>query len=257
MITSGSAELLPSLAQIGVVLLVIAVTVGLVAWRGRRKGRTTTALDAALIVSGWWVALSAVAALIFIVKAFTVDWAELHGSTNVWMQWPHDLPCSEFGDSTTTMLTCGGEPLTDFTVGNASLGLRMLAAAAQVSTLALSTMPALILGMICFQTLRGRTFSVAVMRALLGGAIAVVVLGVASDLLGSIAATAGLREVFDPSSEWYPSSFQLTITPTPFIGALALLALAAVFREGSRLQLERERLAAETAQLQRDTEGLV
>lgn len=257
MFTAGSDELWQSLAYAAIALAVIAAVVGIVAWRGRRRGSRTIALDAALTVAGWWVVLSAIGALILIVKAFAVDWAELDGATNVWVRWPSDLPCSEFGESAGTMLSCGGSALSDFTVTNATLGLRLLAAAAQLSGLLLSTMPALMLAMICFQTLRGRTFSVTVTRALTGGAIAVLVLGVASDLLGSIAATAGLREVFDPDSAWYPSSFQLTITPLPFVGALALLALAAVFREGSRLQREREHLQRENAALEKDTEGLV
>lgn len=257
MISFGSDEVWPSLLNIGLVLAAIAVVVGIVVWRGRKKGSRTIALDAALAISGWWVMLSGVGAVIIIIKAFSVDFAEFHGATNVSAEWPARLPCSEFGDSAGTMLTCGANPLTDFTVGDASLGLRLLAAAAQLTAGALTIVPPLIVAIICFQTLRGATFSRTVTRALTGGAIAVLVLGVASDLLGSIAATAGLREVFEPRSEWYPGAFQLTVTPLPFVGALGLAALAAVFREGSRLQQEREQLARETARLQKDTEGLV
>ncbi|NKF32100.1 hypothetical protein HER21_37360, partial [Pseudomonas sp. BGM005] len=117
--------------------------------------------------------------------------------------------------ATGAMLRCGGSELTNFTVANASLGLRTLAGAAQLSTAVLTTMPAVILAVICFNTLRGRAFSRTVTRALIGGAIAVLVFGVASELLGSIAATSGLREVFTPDSEWYPSQFLLTVTPLP------------------------------------------
>lgn len=257
MLSFGSDEVWPSLAYIGIALAVIAAIVGIVIWRGRRRGSRTIALDAALAISGWSVLLSGVGAILIVVKAFSVDFAEFTGATNVWVPWPADLPCSEFGDSAGTTLTCRGDALTDFTVGNASLGLRLLSAVAQLASGALSIVPAVILAVICFQTLRGATFSRTVTRALTGGAIAVLVLGVASDLLGSIAATAALREVFDPRSEWYPSAFQLTVTPLPFVAALALAALAAVFREGSRLQQERERLAQETARLQKETEGLV
>lgn len=257
MFSYGSNELWPSLLFVGIGLAVIALIVALVVWNGRRRGSRTIALDAALTLSGWWILLGVVGAVIVIVKAFTVDWAELHGETNAWVAWPADLPCSEFGDSATTMLTCGGSSLTEFTVGNASLGLRLLAAAAQLSTLALTTLPAVILAVICFHTLRGRVFSRTVTRALVGGAIAVLVFGVAADLLSGIAATAGLREVFPPDSEWYPSAYQLTVTPLPFGAALALVALAAVFRQGSRLEQDRARLQQETERLQKDTEGLV
>ncbi len=257
MLTFGSDELWPSLLNIGIGLAVIAVILGLVVWNGRRRGSRTIALDAALTISGWWILLSAVSAVIYVIKAFTVSWAELDGQTHVYVEWPSDLPCSEYGDSASTMLSCRGEPLTEFVVGQASLGLRLLAASAQLSSLALTTMPAVIVAVICFQTLRGRVFSRSVARGLTAGAIAVLVFGVATDLLSGIAATTGLREVFTPDSEWYPTFYQLTVTPLPFVAALGLVALAAVFRQGMRLDQERERLQQETARLQKDTEGLV
>lgn len=257
MLTFGSDELWPSLLNIGIGLAVIAVILGLVVWNGRRRGSRTIALDAALTISAWWILLSALGAVIIVIKALTVDWAELHGETHVYVSWPTALPCSEFGDSAATMLNCGGDSLTDFTVGNASLGLRLLAAAAQLSTIALTTMPAVIVAVICFSTLRGRVFSTMVTRSLVGGAIAVLVFGVAADLLSGIAATAGLREVFPSDSQWYPSFYQLTVTPLPFAAALGLLALAAVFRQGTRLEQDRARLQQETERLQKDTEGLV
>lgn len=247
MITFGG-ELLPSLGWIALVLAAIAAIIAVVVWRGRRRGSKTIALDAALAISGWWLMLSAVGAAIIVIKAFTVDWAELSGATTVWIGWPAELPCAEFGSA--GKLTCQGGELTDFTVGGASLGLRMLAASAQLLSLAFAAIPAAMLSVICFQTLRGRTFSQTVTRVLSVGAIAVLVLGIASELLSSIAATAALREVFDATSEWYPTRFQLTVTPLPLLGSLALAALAAVFSQGSRLQTERDRL-------ERETEGLV
>lgn len=257
MFTFSSTDITPSLLRTALVLAVVAAIVGVVVWRGRRRGSRTIALDAALALSAWWVLLATAGAVIIVVKAFTVDWVELDGKTSTWLPWPANLPCSEYGDSAGTVLTCSGNSLSEFVVSNASLGLRLLAGGAQLSSAALTTMPALILAVICFQTLRGRTFSRTVTRALTGGAIAVLVLGVATELLGGIAATAALREVFEPSSEWYPEAFQVTVTPFPFAYALGLVALAAVFREGSRLQQERELLQQETARLQKDTEGLV
>lgn len=257
MITFGSDDLWPSLLKIGIALAVVAVIIGAAVWNGRRRGSRTIALDAALTLSVWWILLTIVGVVVITIKAFTVDWAELHGQTHVYVDWPADLPCSEFGDSSTPMLTCGSENLSDFTVGSASLGLRLLAAAAQLTTLALTTMPAVIVAVICFYTLRGRVFSRLVTRALMGGAVAVLVFGVASDLLSGIAATAGLREVLPPDSAWYPSFYQLTVTPLPFAGALGLAALAAVFRQGTRLEQDRARLQQETERLQKDTEGLV
>lgn len=258
MLSFGSDEVWPSLLKIGIALAVIAIIVGLVVWNGRRRGSRTIVLDAALTLSGWWILLSAVGVVIIIVKAFTVDWAELHGDTTyASVPWPAGLDCSTFGETSSTMLICGQQPLTDFTVVNASLGLRLLAAAAQLLTLALSTIPAVVVTVVCFHTLRGRPFSRIVSRALTGTAIAILVLGVTADLLGSVASTAGLREALPVDSGWYPVSYQLTVAPWPFAAALGLLALAAVFRQGMRLEQDRARLQQETERLQKDTEGLV
>ena len=251
----SSEDLGTSLGQIGIGLAVIAVIVGIVVWRGRRRGSRTLAIDAALTVSGWWVILSAVGAIIIILKVFATNWAEI-ASGSLWAPWPTDLPCSDAAEVTAAALQCGGGSITNFTVANASLGLRALAGAAQLASLAFSTTPVAMLMVICFQTLRGRAFSETVTRALTVGAIAVLVFGVATDLLGAIAATTGLREVFPPDSEWYPN-FSLNVSPLPFAGALGLLALADVFRQGIRLDQERERLQQETERLQKDTEGLV
>jgi len=247
---SFGGELWPSLGYIGIALAVIALIVTIVFWRGRRRGSKTFALDAALTVSGVWIMGAALVSVIIVIKALTVEWAELSGATAVWIPWPESLPCQESGETASTILNCSGSNLSDFTVSNASLGLRLLAGAAQLAAHILATIPAAMLAVICFQTLRGRTFSRIVTRTLVVGAVAVLVFGIASDLLSGIAATVGLREVFPPDSEWYPWAFQLTVTPLPLVGALALAALAAVFRQGMRLQREKELL-------QRDTEGLV
>lgn len=255
MLGISSDDLWTSLAQIGIGLAVIAAIVGFVVWRGRRRGSRTLAIDAALTVSGWWVTLSAVGAVIIIVKIFTTDWAEI-ASGSLWVPWPAGLPCNDGEVVTAAVLRCGGGSITNITVANASVGLRVLAGVAQLASLAFTTTPAAMLMVICFQTLRGRTFSQTVTRALEVGAGAVLVFGVTADLLGAIAATAGLREVLPPDSEWYPN-FSLNVTPLPFVIALGFLALAAVFRQGMRLDQDRAHLQQETERLQKDTEGLV
>lgn len=245
----GYGDLWQSLGSISVAIAAVAAIVGLVVWRGRRRGSTTIALDAALTISGWWVALSAIGIAAIVAKAWTADWAEISVS-GFQLPWPEQVPCSEFGDSNAPMLTCSSTQPKFATVASASLGLRLLAALAQLTPHILGALPAAMLAVICFQTLRGRTFSFTVTRTLTVGAVFVLVLGIASELLAGITATVGLREVFPPDSEWYPSGFQLIVTPLPFAGALALVALAAVFRQGIRLQMEKDRL-------QRETEGLV
>ncbi len=245
MIGASSSDLWPSLTRVGIALAVIAVIVGIVVWRGRRRRSKTIALDAALTVFGFWVMLAALGAILIVVQIFTSYGVTLPGAA-IPLSRPADVPCDEFGASAAPMLPallCSGGAIPEPTIVNASLGIRVLGGVAQLCGLALTTVPAAMLAVICFQALRGRPFTQTVTRTLIAGAVAVLVLGIASELLGGIAATAGLREVFDADSEWYPESFQLAVTPLPFLGALALAALAAVFREGMRLQRDTEGLA--------------
>ncbi|WP_144874655.1 hypothetical protein [Microbacterium sp. 1.5R] len=257
MFTFTSQTVWPALANIAIALAVFALVILLVVWIGRRRGSTTIALDTTLTLTSVWVLGSVVGAVIHVVKAFAVDWAEFDGATAVYLDWPDGIPCSMFGDAATTMLTCGSEQLTSFTVGDASLGLRLLAAAAHIAVLLCQTTPVAVLAVICFNTLRGRAFTRTLTRALVGGAIAMLVFGIAADLLSGIAATAGLREALPADSEWYPWGYQVTVTPLPFIGALLLAALAGVFRVGMRLQQERDALQRENETLADDTRGLV
>ncbi|MEV4776016.1 hypothetical protein [Microbacterium sp. LWH12-1.2] len=238
-----------SLRNALIMLVVIAAIAAIVVWRGRRSGSRTITLDLALTISGWWVVLSAIGVVMIMVKVLTSDWAEIGGSA-LQLPWPEQLPCNDTGDSSEPMLSCSVLSAKYATVSPASLELRLLSGAAQVVNLALSTVPAAMVAVICFQTLKGRPFSRTATRNLAAGAVAVLVLGVANDLLPGVTATVGLREVFPPDSEWYPSDYYLFVTPLPFAAALALAALAAVFHQGMRLQREKE-------QLQRETEGLV
>ena len=73
MISFGSEAVWPSLLNIGIALAVCAAVVALVVWNSRRRGSRTVALDAALTLSGWWITLSALGAVVIVVKAFPVD----------------------------------------------------------------------------------------------------------------------------------------------------------------------------------------
>jgi hypothetical protein len=257
MFAYASADPWGSLRNTLIMLAVLTAIIVVVVWRRRRSGSTTITLDLALTISAWWVAMSAIGVVMIVLKVLTSDWAEIGGSA-LQLPWPDQVPCDDTamgGDQ--PMLNCATLSAKYATVSAASLDLRLLSGLAQVVNLALTTVPAAMVAVICFQTLRGRPFSRTVTRNLVAGAVAVLALGIANDLLPGVTATVGLREVFPPSSEWYPADFYLFITPLPFVGALALAALAAVFHQGLRLQQDRERLERENTQLQRETEGLV
>lgn len=252
MFAFSSTELAPSLLRLAIGLLVIAAIVGVVVLIGRRRGSKTLALDVALTISSWWAILSALGLVFVIIKAFTADFAEIGGApTNV--PWLQDLPCRT-GDLTSgdtgPSLWCASASASDITISQPTADVRALAAAAQAVAVLYSTLPAVLIAVICFQTLRGRPFTRTITRALVGGAVAAVVLGVANDVLPGIASTVALRSVLSFGDELYPETFQIAVTPTPIVAALAALALAAVFRQGIRLQQH-------NAALEKDTEGLV
>lgn len=250
MFAYASADPWGSLRNALIMLVVLGAIISIVVWRRRRNGSRTITLDLALTISGWWVTLSAIGVVMIVIKVLTSDWTEIGGSA-LQLPWPDQVPCDDSGSGNSEpMLTCGVLSAKYATVSPASLELRLLSGAAQVVNLALSTVPAAMVAVICFQTLRGRPFSRTATRNLAAGSVAVLVLGVANDVLPGITTTVGLREVFPVGSEWYPLDYYIFVTPLPFAGALALAALAAVFHQGMRLQREKE-------QLQRETEGLV
>lgn len=249
----SSTDVGPSLLRIGLTLAALALIAGIVVWRGRRRGSTTLSLDVALTLSAWWVLMSVLGLALNTINVLvgnvgvTVDGAALQ------IPWPGGVPCDagmDAGAQDGATLLCTSATIDPAVVEGASMGVRALAALGLFSSTALAAIPAVLIAVICFLTLRGLPFSRTVTRALVAGAVAVVVFGLASQLLPDISGVLALREVFPRDSDLFPESFQLSATWDPFAGALALVALAAVFRHGIRLQHEKELL-------QKETEGLV
>jgi hypothetical protein len=123
----------------------------------------------------------------------------------------------------------------------------MLLAAAQTLWSLLTVLPAVALGVVCFQLLRGVPFARTVTRTLIVSAGAVFVLGMAAPVLDGISKGAASAAALPPddgsAAAFSAGGFSVSLPIWPVGAALALIALAAVFRYGARLQ--------------RDTEGLV
>lgn len=239
-----------SLAQIGLGLAAIGAVAAFIVWRGRRKGRKMLILDVALTLSGWWVMISALGTVISCINVLTGAAGFPLDAPALSVEWPGGLPCSAETNSSHAVLSCGAALIDSPWVMNAGIGVRVLAAAAIFCTGVLNAIPALLIAVICFQTLRGRPFSATVTRTFIAAAFVVVTLGIAEQLLSQIGGTLALREALPPDNKWYPMAFQLSLDGLPVAAALALVALAAVLHQGFRLQVEK-------AALERETEGLV
>jgi len=253
---SSSTDLGPALAFIGFGLLLLGAVAGVTIWRGRRRGSTTLVMDVALTLSGWWVSLGLLGLVINTVNIIAGN-VGFEAGTSVSMPWPSGVPCDPTGLGDEPALSCGSGSLTSPFILNSSIGIRLLVALSQVCTTALSLVPAVLIGVVCFLTLRGRPFAQTIVRALYAGSITVLVLGIAAGVLPEISGVLALREAVPQDSELYPMTFQLGLSLPAIGGALALAVLAAVFRQGMRLEQERARLQQETERLQKDTEGLV
>lgn len=252
MVVSGT-DLASTLSFLLLGLVVLAVVVSIVIGIGKRRGSKTLSLDVALTLSGWWLMASAAGAVLAVVKASTGGLLELDAAA-LTLPWPDGVPCASGGPTGETsdaaMVWCSTMHPNLLSVQNVSVGIVVLGVVAQVAQLALWAVPAAMLAVTCFSTLRGRAFGRTVTRSLVGGAIAFAVLGIVTEASSGVAATLALREVFAESSPAYPQTFQLGFSPLPLLAAVGLFALAAVFRVGMRMQLEKE-------QLQKETEGLV
>ena len=253
---SSSTDLGPALAFIGVGLLVLGAVAGITIWRGRRRGSTTLVMDVALTLSGWWVSLGLIGLTINVVNLISGN-GGFEAGASVNMPWPAGVPCDSDWDAADPALLCGSGSLESAYVLNSSIGIRLLVALSQVCTTALTLVPAVLIGVVCFQTLRGRPFAQTIVRALYAGSIIVLVLGIVAGLLPEISGVLALREAVPQESELYPMTFQLGLSLPAIGGALALAVLAAVFRQGTRLEQERAQLQQEKTALEKDTEGLV
>lgn len=236
----GSQNLGEALTAIAIALGVIAVVILIVWWIARRRGTPTVGIVGVHSLALMWAGLCGVGAVATI-------WRGIAGGD----RWIDDVPAnvtlngdgSAVAASGTKLLSVSASSV-DVWVDGLAPGTRAVIAAGDVLAVAMTAVPAVIIALICSAILRGRPFAAATVRALTWGAVAIGVGGVLTDILVTVGKTLvandALPAMGDISS---PGVFQLQVPLWPLATALALLALAAAFRYGARLQ--------------RDTEGLV
>lgn len=256
----GTQNLAEGLLWIAVAIAVIAALSAVTVWIARRRGSTTVALDAAISVAQGW--------LFFMVLGMGLMVWQWFGQGEMWIsempafvQWagdgafvgPGTPGCSDPGGDTPVLL-CASVNSISATVAHLSIGTRIVIAAGQVLGLALLALPAVLIVVLVSQVRKGSPFSRTASRAFAWSAVAILVLGTITDLTVGIGRTLAAFEVL-PSPEQggdltTQGIFYLTLPLWPAGVALALAALAVVFRYGAALQHQ-------TDALRRETEGLV
>ena len=224
---------------------------------------TTTRKDPSFIVVFVTLALASIVAVIsatLALAAFLSPLISEHVRVNLPTQpfWPPLLPTVVLEPPPAAHVSSGGYEVAPVTVAGLSMDARVqLAFGGALQGLTFAALAA-VLAVICIQLLRGAPFQRIVVRALNLSAAIVIIGGLGSQLLlgfgGAAASTQVLtvdawqadRAVVGIGQDFlgwpYPDAeFRVDFWPI-FVG-LALLALAAVFHAGARLQ--------------RDTEGLV
>jgi hypothetical protein len=233
MISVGGSNIVETLCFLGITfLLVVAIACWIIA-RGRQRGSTTIALDTTFWLSSWSGAIAMLFAIIRFGAAFVDDQVTI--TTNqVALDPPAALPCGHHteGDQTGDgpWLECISSAATRVSLAGVPLGLTMIA----------TLTPLALIAIICWETARGRTFDLVVIRSLWVAAGITLIAGVAGTALTPFAEYLALKDI---GAEFAPQSIQTSISLIPVAGALLYAAFAAIFRHGARLQ--------------RDTEGLV
>lgn len=251
----GTRNLGEGLLWIVVFVAVVGALCLLTVWIARRRGSMTVALDAAGAVAQGWLLLMSLGLGLLVWQWFTQTEIWITGMPVSLTQWPGvGIPgCGDPGDDAPALL-CASIDAVNATVAHLTLGTRVVIGAGQVLGVMLSALPAVLIVVLVNQARKGSPFSRVAGRSFAWAAVGVLVLGTVTDLIAGIGRTLAAFEVLPSPEEGgaltNQSIFSLTVPLWPAAIALALAALAVVFRYGSALQHQ-------TDALRRDTEGLV
>lgn len=228
--------------------LIVGLILAVLVWDARRRQVRSAILDVTGAVARVWVALVIVGAMFGLISLVAAPTTTITNAP-ITMAWPSALPCHSAGGAmpSTTALYCGTIDSASLEVAGLGAGVTSLIFAGGLLAYIAAATPGVLVSVLCGMAAAGRPFARRAPRWLLTSAIVIFVSGTASEVLLSIARYLASGEVFpdawSDAAITAPPTFQLVIPVWPIGGALALAALAVIFRYGSRMQ--------------RDTEGLV
>ncbi|WP_454129637.1 hypothetical protein [Microbacterium aurum] len=251
----GTQNLGEGLLWIAVFVAVVAGLCAVTVWIARRRGSTTVALDAASSVAQGWLFLMVLGLGLTIWQWFTQTEISVSGMPVALANWPGiGTPGCDGPGGDTPVLLCATADSVDATVAHLTLGTRVVMALGQLLGVLLMALPAVLIVVLVGQARKGSPFSRVAARSFAWAAVGILVLGTVTDLVVGIGRTLAAFEVLPAPEEGGELTtqgiFYLTVPLWPAAVALALAALAVVFRYGSALQHQ-------TEALQRDTDGLV
>jgi hypothetical protein len=248
MFSIGTEDLAAGLSQILLGLVIFGLVASVVGVAAKKAGSTSVALDVAAALSYAWIAICA-AGLIFVAwNTFFSDttWVDADGVSGIPIR-PDELPVTHHLPQLVGAYSNG----MNLQIKGLPISIRTVLFATQLLSVALTAIPAVVIGVITKDTAAGRPFAARTGQTLLVSAIVGLLAGIARDLLDPIGQTLAADAVLpDEGVLTAPHVFSLSVQLWPFAAALALGALAAVFRHGHRMQSEKERL-------QHETDGLV
>lgn len=229
-------------------IAIIAVVLAILLWDARRRRVPSIILDVTGAVARVWVALvilGAVAGLVGLIASPVTTLTELPVS----VEWPTAIPCQEASSTTatSTSLYCARIPTATVEITALSGGLTALVFAGGLLAYVAAATPGVLVSALCGRAAAGAPFARPASRWLLISAITILIAGMLGEIVLAVArflaADAVLPNAQSGEAATAASTFAMTVPVWPIGAALALAALAAIFRYGSRLQ--------------RDTEGLV
>ncbi|WP_394279306.1 hypothetical protein [Microbacterium sp.] len=250
---SGWALIVGGLLVAALVATIAALA--LAARHSRRGDDPTTLVRATQIVGYVWAGASAIGAVVSLCAILLTPQVTI--TMPIQQFWPQ-LPAGVVIDGGTATRAAGGFESVTLTLDGLSVGARVTWAISEMLGWVISGALAALVAVACGSMRSGNAFAPVVARTASVAAVIVAGGGIVREILRGISGSMASAETFEstggswtdipgiesPFEAWIPqSTFLVEIPFWPIAAGLALAALAAIFRYGSRLQ--------------RDTEGLV
>lgn len=237
-----------------------------------RRGDTSIGDSSTLLsVARWgaWIYAIVVAGITLVAVA-TALFGDVTMDVPVQQFWPQLDPRITIEPTEATVVG-GGFTTATLTIAGLDVPTRILVALGALLSGGMYVTIAIAIAVVCRRATADRPFTPVLARATTVAAIAIAVGGIASQLVSGAAASMASRQALFvsgwsgenfgpdelPELGMPEPTFVLQLDFWPILLCVVVSALAVHFRAAERMQRDAEQLSVRTAQLERDTEGLV